>query len=240
VGRAAVHARQEPVLYFAITDFNAAGAYFSGAGAAEWSDLKSALDSLPLFFQASDQARKVGTPIFDPKATNAYLTTESRKKRWKGIPVPDELTPFGIHWDAGKKATLAEWQFSNYPFLWNNIIRSEAVFTGGVLLPGLQKIQALVIVTKSGIFPASNSTLYYEQAVAQVGAVTKLKTFSIPIRLVGLTIPVDASSVDVTWTEYKIPRYDRAPKKQTRRKLTVTWLKRRRKYETPNARFVIR
>ena len=109
---------------FLLEDFNDAGAHFAGDGAQEWADIHEILRSSPLFMQSSDQAGKVGSPIFDPKATNAYLRSEAELRGWRVVPVPEELTPFGVDWDAGKASTLAEWQFSNYPFLWNNVIRS--------------------------------------------------------------------------------------------------------------------
>jgi hypothetical protein len=52
-------------------DFGEAGAYFSGEGTSEWADLAAILDELAPHFQASDQAGRQGTPIFDPKGTNA-------------------------------------------------------------------------------------------------------------------------------------------------------------------------
>lgn len=36
------------------------------------------------------------------------------------------------------------------------------------------------------MFPASNSTLYYEQAVNQLTALIKYQVFDVPIRLIGL------------------------------------------------------
>jgi hypothetical protein len=173
-------------LLFDQADFNDAGAYFAGRGAAEWADLEVCIESLPLYLQPSGQRAKVGQPIFDPKATNAYLTNESHGRGWRKVPVPAGLTEFGTDWDAGKHETLAEWQFSNYPFLWNNVIRSEAVFKGETRLQGMMPIAALVVVTKSGMLPASNSTLYFEQARAQLNAVTTFGAFDLPIRLVVL------------------------------------------------------
>jgi hypothetical protein len=190
-------------LLFDQADFNDAGAYFAGRGAAEWADLEVCIESLPLYLQPSGQRAKVGQPIFDPKATNAYLTNESHGRGWRKVPVPAGLTEFGTDWDAGKHETLAEWQFSNYPFLWNNVIRSEAVFQG------MMPIAALVVVTKSGMLPASNSTLYFEQARAQLNAVTTFGAFDLPIRLVGLRLAPEAEIVPAVWTSYP-GRYGRS------------------------------
>ena len=168
---------------FLLEDFNGADAYYARQGATEWADIDNVVRRLPLCFQASQQAGIGGSPIFDPKATNAFLTAESAKLGWTVIPVPADLTEFGTDWDGGKGASLAEWQFSNYPFLWNNVIRSEAVYKSRTQLQGLQPVEALIVVTKSGVFPSSNSTLYFEQASAQIRAVTRFRAFSIPIRL---------------------------------------------------------
>jgi hypothetical protein len=226
-------------MHFQLRDFNASDQYFAGTGAAEWLELEAVLKSLPAFFQASDQKGKAGSPIFDPKATNAHLCAESQRRGWRVIPVPEVLRPFGDEWDAGKASTLAEWQFSNYPFLWNNVIRTEAVFRGKVQLSGLQPIAALVVVTKSGIFPASNSTLYYEQAIAQLSTVMSFNTFSVPIRVVGLTIPPDVDTLSIQWSAYSNPRYDRAPTAQSTRTLRILRTHAVRVHGTPGARFTL-
>jgi hypothetical protein len=207
---------------FVFDDFNGAAAYYDGAGAGEWSDLSRIVEGLPISLQASQQAGIGGRPIFDPKATNAFLNAEAARLGWRVIPVPAALKEFGTDWDGGKGGTLAEWQFSNYPFLWNNIIRSEAVYKGKVHLGGLGQIEGLVIVTKGGLFPSSNSTLYYEQAKAQVKAVTALGAFSIPIRLVGLTILQGTPTIDVMWSEYP-ERYCRDADRQTPKKMALRW-----------------
>lgn len=195
-----------------IRDFNGADAYFAEGGAHEWADLQEVLNGLIPHFQASDQSGIVGRPIFDPKGTNAALNAGAREKEWRVVPVPQELTMFGNDWDAGKGSTLAEWQFSNYPFLWNNVIRTQAVVTGNVRLVGVGTTEALVVVTKSGLFPASQSTLYFEQGNAQLDAVFKTGAFDLPVRLVGLTIPQDAREIEVVWSEYG-GRYGRHPVK---------------------------
>jgi hypothetical protein len=209
-------------MYFMVEDFNDAGDHFDGRGSARWSEIEQVLMDLTPQMQASDQARKIGDPIFDPKATNAALTQAASLWRWSKIPVPPSLQPFGNDWDAGKGSVLAEWQFSNYPFLWNNIIRTEAIFQSQATLPGLQPIDALIIVTKSGTFPASNSTLYFEQALAQIDTVTALGVFTVPIRLVGLTIPPGATTMECDWNIYT-GRYARAPTRTVRKVLQVEW-----------------
>lgn len=195
-------------MHFEIADFNGAEDYFAVRGAAEWADLQQCVEELPLLLQASDQKGKAGQPIFDPKATNAFLTAASQHRGWHKVPVPAGLTEFGTDWDGGKNETIAEWQFSNYPFLWNNVIRSEGVFLNKTKLHGLKPVQALVEITKSGLFPASNSTLYYEHARAQLLAATSFGSFEIPIRLVGLFIPEHIATIAGGWTRYP-SRYSR-------------------------------
>ncbi len=219
---------------FHYEDFNNADHVFAGAAAEEWAELEEMLKLLPLFLQPSDQAGRVGQPIFDPKATNARLTQMAEDRGWSAISVPPDLKMFGKDWDGGKGAILAEWQFSNYPFLWNNVIRSEAVFKSRLLLDGLQPIDALVIVTKSGILPASNSTLYYEQACAQLGAVTKYDTFEIPIRMVGLTLPAGDATTAI-WTAYP-GRYARHDGEATEKQFRMT-RGRASQYEVQPVRF---
>lgn len=222
---------------FEYQDFNGADAYFARAGAAEWQDIEASVAGMPLFMQASDQSGKVGVPIFDPKATNAYLTVDAATRGFHKIPVPAGLTEFGVDWDAGKNATLAEWQFSNYPFLWNNVIRSEGVFRSRVCLQNMQPVEALIVVTKSGLFPASNSTLYYEQGAAQLHAATAFGAFDIPIRLVGLTLPPGTAATNAVWTVYP-NRYGRVGT-QTQETMDVTW-RRPGKYGAPRAAFALR
>jgi hypothetical protein len=210
-------------MHIQIADYNNAQSLFYSIKPDHWRELETVLLDSPLFLQASDQAGKVGEPIFDPKATNAHLKKASFAYNWHPIPVPEELNEFGMDWDAGKDGVLAEWQFSNYPFLWNNIIRSESVFTGAISLPSVGGVQALVIVTKSGALPSSNSTLYYEQARAQLETVTRFGTFSIPIRLVGLMLPGNVKRMNAVWTIYNNPRYDREPQQQDLVEVTITW-----------------
>lgn len=222
-----------------VADFNGADALFNrGAARAEWVDLAALLEEAPLCLQASEQRGKIGSAIFDPKATNARLTEGARRRGWTApVPVPAELTMFGVDWDTGKRRVLAEWQFSNYPFLWNNIIRSEAVFKGGVRLPGLLPIRGLVVITKTGIIPASNSTLYFEQAAAQIEAVLRFNTFELPIRLVGLDIAEENETAHVVWTTYA-ERYARDAQDVEELTLGIT-RGRRNKYGGRPVRFLL-
>jgi hypothetical protein len=217
-------------------DFNGAETYFGGAGKKQWAEIAEIVAAMPLHLQASDQARRVGSPIFDPKGTNAHLTDTAKVRGWESVPVPKQLTVFGVDWDAGKSGCLAEWQFSNYPFLWNNVIRTEAVFKSKTDLPVVGVTNALIVVTKSGIFPASNSTLYFEQAAAQLDVVIKLQAFTVPIRLVGLTLTKDCKSTGAVWTKYG-GRYHRDGER-TDRTFSVSWKKPTAKYGLPTVSLV--
>lgn len=217
-------------MIFDYADFNGALEYFGGPGARHWSQLEAVIGSVPPQLQPSDQRERLGAPIFDPKATNALLTARAAAYGWDKVPVPSELRPFGSDWDAGKGPVLAEWQFSNYPFLWNNIIRTEAIFQSEAMLPQLgHRVEAMVVVTKSGAFPSSNSTLYFEQAHAQIDTVTALGVFNVPIRLVGITIPSDAASLEVDWNQYP-ERYGRQVATTERVVMSVAWNRRASMY----------
>jgi hypothetical protein len=208
---------------YLVEDFNDADTYFSKEGKSNWEELSQIFKSLQLQLQVSDQAGKQDTLIFDPKGTNAKLTSMASEKGWQKIPVPLDLQPFGKDWDSGKGSVLAEWQFSNYPFLWNNIIRSEAIFQSQDQLPQLTSpAKALVIVTKSGSIPSSNSTLYFEQAFAQISTVTKLGVFRVPIRLVGLAVPESASYVQCALNSY-LARYGRETETSVDTQIEINW-----------------
>jgi hypothetical protein len=215
---------------FDYVDFNGATEYFNGVGRNRWDELEAVIDAVHPQLQPSDQRERLGSPIFDPKATNARLTESAASYGWDKVPVPSELRPFGLDWDGGKGPVLAEWQFSNYPFLWNNIIRTEAIYQSRAVLPQLgQPVEALIVVTKSGRFPASNSTLYFEQALAQINTVTTLGVFNIPIRLVGLTIDPNASELEVDWNQYP-ERYGRAIATTDHVVMNVAWSRRASMY----------
>jgi hypothetical protein len=225
------------VVQYEVEDFAGAREYFDSDGADEWHDLENVLNGCTIQLQPSDQAGLNRKPIFDPKATNRELTDRAADYGWSAIPVPVELQMFGNDWDSGKNRTLAEWQFSNYPFLWNNVIRTQGVYRSNIALKGMQGVDALVVVTKSGRFPSSNSTLYFEQAKAQLEAVMGFQTFTLPIRLVGLTLEPGVSSVEASWNAYAGTRYDRVPATRELRKFDVTWSKRAAKHGHYSASF---
>jgi hypothetical protein len=223
-------------VYAEIVDFNGATKYFARSGAAEWTEIAKIIGKLVPSFQPSRQAGIQCSPIFDPKATNLALTQAAAKAGWHKVPVPAKLRALGNDWDGGKNGTLAEWQFSNYPFLWNNIFRTEAVFEQGISLDGVAKVKALLVLTKSGVFPLSNSSLYYEQAKAQLQVVSKLHVFHVSMRLVGLGIPPGTRRFKGAWATYP-GRTSRTAIRTTPCRIAVTLTGKSSKYGVPTAKF---
>jgi hypothetical protein len=183
----------------AITDYNGSEKVLANAAKQEWKELADILQKLPLCLKPSDQAGKQGEPIFDPVATNAFIQKMlNETKGWgTGIPIPEQYRFLGLDIDAGKNGVLVEVQFSNYPFLLNNMLRAEMFFQGKLNVGG-RATGVAIMVTKGLMFPASNSTLYYEQAQKQLEALAKT-VFRVPLRLVGLMSPVE-DGVPALWT----------------------------------------
>ena len=182
-------------------DFNSADTVIRASYEQTWQELAGVLETMHLHLKASDQAGIQGTPIFDPVGTNEYIKTQLVGLGWKAsIPIPEDYSFLGTDVDFGKGGLLVEAQFSNYPFLLNNTIRSELFFKAGIELGG-HRTGAAVIITKAQMFPASNSTLYYEQAVKQLTALAKNGVFDVPIRLVGLFEGTERE-IEVCFTDY--------------------------------------
>jgi hypothetical protein len=118
-----------------------------------------------LYFKASDQRGKVGNIIFDPKGTNCAIKTVLETGGWVAADIPDAYSALGNDVDFEKDGHILEVQFSNYPFFLNNLIRSEILCRNHCILR-TSPVKSLIVVTKVGAFDSSNSTLYYEQAVA--------------------------------------------------------------------------
>lgn len=202
-------------------DFNRAEEIISREYAGQWEDIAGVIESMPLHVKASDQAGRQGTAIFDAVGTNAYLKGILEGLSWGSqIPIPGRYNFLGKDVDFGKAGVVLEVQFSNYPFLLNNLVRSELFYKAEVALPD-RPMGLLIVITKSGMFPASQSTLYHEQAVRQVTALAENDVFDVPIRLVGLFEAPDVS-VDAVWTEYENPRYSRTVVNRERRSLLIS------------------
>lgn len=195
------------------TDFNGAETLIDSRYNTEWNEISNVLTEIPLHIKASDQAGIQGNPIFDPVGTNEYIKAAMLRFGWEAnIPIPQEYKFLGTDIDFGKAGVIVESQFSNYPFLLNNTLRSELFFKAGTVFVS-QPTQLVVLITKAKMFPASNSTLYYEQAVNQLTALAEYKVFDVPIRLIGL-FEAKNTTISVTWTVYSSTRYSR--KVQTR------------------------
>ena len=173
-----------------------------------WSDVELAITKMPFHIKESDQKNKIGNSIFDPVGTNEFIKKElNAKQKWiPNFKIIDEYRHLGTDVDFVNKGILVEVQFSNYPFLTNNLLRSE-IFYKSKLIPFKKKIEGLIIITKSGNIPASNSTLYYEQAKKLIDSLFIEKIFTIPIRLVGLVVKEGVNKI--CKTRYKERRYSR-------------------------------
>lgn len=190
-----------------VTDFNGA-IMFAGSQLTQWGEIRDALVGVTLHLKPSDQARKTGAPIWDAVGNNAAIKSELVARGWRpNIPILPPYNFLGTDVDFVKSGVLIEVQFSNYPFLLNNLLRCELFFKGKVALDGAH-IKAAVIITKAKMFDASNSTLYYEQAVNQLAALANASVFDVPLRLVGL-FESPGARVPVVWTTYSAARYSR-------------------------------
>jgi hypothetical protein len=191
-----------------VTDFNGAEDIFSGALQTQWDELENVLRAMPLHVKASDQAGIKGRAIFDPVGTNHYLKSALSGLGWgTNISIPYEYAFLGTDVDFFKAGLLVEAQFSTYAFLPNNMLRSELFFKAGTLFQGAA-VQAIAVITKGRMFPAANSTLYYEQAVSQLSSLAKHKLFEIPLRVVGL-VEKTGTPIIAKLTKYHNARYSR-------------------------------
>jgi hypothetical protein len=201
------------------TDFNGADQLLAQTFSAEWESLLSVLEEMPLHLKASDQAGIQGNAIFDPVGTNQYIAANLVTRQWQAkIAIPPEFRFLGTDVDFGKRGTVVEVQFSNYPFLLNNLLRSELFFRSRTIFDQAPS-QLALIVTKAGMFPASQSTLYYEQARSQLSALSSHGVFSVPIRLIGLFSHLGEG--EAIWTRYG-GRYSRDAESRERRKFVLT------------------
>lgn len=190
-----------------IVDFNGSDNVLSGSYAEMWRQVQLALESMPLHLKSSDQSGKQGGLIFDPVGTNAYIKATLAPFGWSKASITPEYDFLGVDVDFARSGVVLEAQFSNYPFLVNNLLRSELFYREKVQF-AKAPLSVVVIVTKAGMLPASNSTLYYEQALKQLNGFAKYKLFTVPARLIGLFSPIH-EGVPATFTGYKDPRYSR-------------------------------
>jgi len=201
-----------------ISDYNNAAHVLADHYADTYRHIEEVLSALPLQLKASDQDGKQGTPIFDPVGTNAEIKSALEERGIQSnFPVPPEFAFLGTDVDFASGGMLVEVQFSNYPFLLNNLLRSELFFKSQTPMPDAP-MRAAVIVTKAHMFDASNSTLYYEQAENQLGALAENGVFDVPMRLIGLFAPRNEPFA-AAFNEYHNPRYSRTLVKTEQRRV---------------------
>lgn len=202
------------------TDYNGAAALIDGGFARQWTEFAQVLSAMPLHLKASDQKGIVGRAIFDPVGTNAYFKARLERLGWTAnSPIPEIFRFLGTGVDFENNGILTEIQFSNYPFLLNNLIRSELFFKSKTAFSG-HRTQLVYIVTKEGPLPASNSTLYYEQAERQLSAMERFHLFTVPIRLVGL-FATPGEQVEIIWTTYTNNRYSRTVQERSTKTCSI-------------------
>lgn len=201
-------------MQYRITDYNDASNLFVNKYSQEWEEIKLGIEETKIHLKASDQRGLVGTPIFDPVGTNKALKTEFKSNGWRdNLSIPKEFNFLGTDIDFEKEGIIVEVQFSNYPFLLNNILRSELFYKAKTVFNS-KPSNSLIIITKAGKFPSSNSTLYYEQAKKQLDSFSKHQLFQIPTRLVGLFPKINQNN-GIVWTKYDNPRYSRTVEEQS-------------------------
>lgn len=203
-----------------ITDFNNPDAILTTTHKQEWRQVLATLETMPLHLKASDQHGRQGSLIFDPVGTNAYLKANLATSGWLATKITPEYGFLGIDVDFAKSGVILEAQFSNYPFLLNNLVRSELFFREKVRFDGAP-MSVVVIVVKAAMFPASNSTLYYEQALNQLNGLAKYKLFTVPLRLIGLFSSIQRG-VNANFISYAASRYSRAISETTSIKCDIT------------------
>jgi hypothetical protein len=203
-----------------ITDFNNPDAILSTTHRDEWQQVLGTLKGMPLHLKGSDQHGRQGSLIFDPVGTNAYLKKDLAAFGWLATKIAPDYAFLGIDVDFAKSGVILEAQFSNYPFLLNNLVRSELFFREKVRFDGAP-MSVVVIVVKAAMFPASNSTLYYEQALSQLEGLAKYKLFTVPVRLIGLSSPIQRG-VNANFTSYAASRYSRAVSDASSIKCNIT------------------
>ena len=189
-------------MQFYVHDFNGAYHGIQSKFQQQWNELKNTLHNMPLYLKKSDQAKKKTQLIFDPVGTNQYIKDKLTQKYWNSsIPLPQNFKYFGKHIDFGKGNVFLEVQFSNYPFLLNNTVRSEVFYQAKEPI-NQHQVKIIVILTKVQKLPAANSTLYFEQAKQQLIEIEKYKIVDIPIRLLGL-YELENQNIKAIFSEYK-------------------------------------
>ena len=182
-------------------DFNGAATTVARSYPAEWREIERVLSHMPLHLKGSGQRGIVDTAIFDPIGTNEYIKRALQSLGWEtNIGIPAEHSYFGTDVDLAKRGVVGEAQFSTYPYLMNNLVRTDLFHRLDVRIVG-ERIGLLVVIMKSRVFPASQGTLYYEQGLRQIHALADSNIFKIPTRLVGF-FEEAPTAIDAIWTQY--------------------------------------
>lgn len=204
-----------------IYDYNNAGQVINGSYWAEWQQLLNSLTAMPVHLKASDESGIQGSAIFDPIGTNQAIMNALVPQGWQAkVPILAPFKVMGKDVDFAKNGVLVEVQFSNYPFLINNVLRSE-MFHKSQTVFHQRPTGVLIVVTKAKVFPASQSTLYYEQAKSHLDKLAASNSFSVPVRLVSLGVDAP-SQIQAIWTQYAADRHSRTVANQTMRTFTVS------------------
>ena len=195
------------------TDYNDAASIIGN----EWELIEKIISETKLRLKASDQRGLQGTPIFDPVGTNSVLKDKLVEIGWSpNVAIPKSYKFLGTDVDFEKRGIITEVQFSNYPFLLNNLVRTYLFSRQNVKFNNVPP-KALIIITKCKVFPASNSTLYYEQGQKQLNVLASPEVFNLPVRLVGLSEDV-GTTIDCNFTIYSSARYSRTIEKVENRR----------------------
>jgi hypothetical protein len=135
-----------------ITDFNNSDSVLTKSYEKEWKQVQDALEQMPLHLKASDQLGRQGSLIFDPVGTNAYIKKVLGPLGWLATQIAPEYAFLGLDVDFARKGVILEAQFSNYPFLLNNLLRSELFYREKVSFAG-GVMGVAVILVKGGHVP---------------------------------------------------------------------------------------
>lgn len=169
-------------------------------GFSEQDDVIEKLQGLHLHLKPSHQKNKNFSPIFDPIGTNSSINQILTPDWEYRLKIPKNYKDLGTDVDYYKDGSILEVQFSNYPYLANNLLRSEVFFKSNELI-FKDKVKNLTFIIKGKKLPSSNSTLSYEQAENQLDIWSENEMFSIPVRLIGITID-ETTFEEGIWTEY--------------------------------------
>ena len=124
-------------------------------GFSEQDDVIEKLQELYLHLKASDQKNKKHSPIFDPIGTNRSIKDKLIPDWEPNLSIPKNYKHLGKDVDFYKDGSIIEVQFSNYPFLANNLLRTEVFFKSSELI-FKDRVKNLTVITKGKRLPRSS------------------------------------------------------------------------------------